>query len=173
MLIVLAVISTSSPAAARSAVARPVTAALAPLVALRRQSGPAVRHEAPVDAPVVDLFRPPTSPYGPGNRGWEYATAPGTPVRASAAGTVVFAGQVGPLSAVTVRHADGLLTSYSLLVAVSVTSGDPVVGGGVLGRSSDRMHFGVRQGETYLDPAVVLTPVVPVARRPRLVPFGS
>ena len=40
----------------------------------------------PVEAPVADPFRPPTTPYGPGNRGLEYATAPGTPVRAAADG---------------------------------------------------------------------------------------
>ena len=45
-----------------------------------------VTYSPPVDAPVVDGFRPPATPYGAGNRGIDYATVPGTPVRAAADG---------------------------------------------------------------------------------------
>jgi len=55
----------------------------------------AVTYRPPVDAPVVDPFRPPPEDWNSGNRGLEYATVPGTPVTAAAAGQVVFAGQVG------------------------------------------------------------------------------
>ncbi|MGH9184999.1 MAG: peptidoglycan DD-metalloendopeptidase family protein, partial [Acidimicrobiales bacterium] len=110
----------------------------------------------PVDAPVVDPFRPPPSPYGPGNRGLEYATAPNIPVRAAAAGTVAFAGPVARTLYVTIDHPDGLSTTYSFLASVAVTAGDLVSQGRVIGASTDRLHFGVRSGEVYLDPAVVL-----------------
>ncbi len=53
--------------------------------------GPVV-YTPPVDAPVVDGFRPPPTPYGPGNRGLEYALADVTPVRAAGDGEVIFAG---------------------------------------------------------------------------------
>src|SRR5690606_16673870 len=37
-----------------------------------------VDYDPPVDAPITDPFRPPPQPWLPGNRGIEYATAPGT-----------------------------------------------------------------------------------------------
>ena len=37
----------------------------------------AVTYQAPVAAVVSDPFRAPATPYGPGNRGLEYATSPG------------------------------------------------------------------------------------------------
>ena len=40
----------------------------------------------PVDAPVLDPFRLPAGPYGPGNRGIEYDTEPGEIVLAAAGG---------------------------------------------------------------------------------------
>ena len=40
----------------------------------------------PVDAPIVDPFRPPPCAWCPGNRGIEYDVPAGTPVRAAAAG---------------------------------------------------------------------------------------
>ena len=78
----------------------------------------------PVDAPVVDPFRPPTSPYGPGNRGIDYATVPGTVVRTIAPGTVTFAGVVAGTRYVTVTHADGLRSStvcYQFSLAIRLT----------------------------------------------------
>jgi len=77
-----------------------VTSTIAPAAA-----GPAPpTYVPPVDAEVVDGFRPPASLYGAGNRGLEYGTEPGTEVRAVAAGRVVFAGSVAGTRAVTVRH---------------------------------------------------------------------
>src|SRR5690349_10370437 len=72
-------------------------------------------YRPPVDAPVVDTFRLPDGPYGAGNRGLEYATSPGDPVRAIGDGLVVFAGPVAGNDAVTVLHPDGLRSSYSYL----------------------------------------------------------
>jgi murein DD-endopeptidase MepM/ murein hydrolase activator NlpD len=136
---------------------------------LRRQA--VVIYAEPVEARVVDRFRPPSTPYGPGNRGWEYATEPGSTVRAAADGTVTFAGAVGGTIAVTVAHADGLRTSYSYLERALVTSGDHVRLGDPVGRSGSRLHFGVRRGDVYLDPALLFAP--PAARRVRLVPLAG
>jgi murein DD-endopeptidase MepM/ murein hydrolase activator NlpD len=122
----------------------------------------------PVDAPVVDGFRLPDGPYGAGNRGLEYATAPGDVVRAIGDGLVVFAGPVGGSDAVTVLHPDGLRSSYSYLADISVDLGQHVVRGEALGRAGETFHLGVRSGGTYLDPATLFTTtavhLVPVDR---------
>ena len=109
-------------------------------------------YQPPVDAPVVDAFRPPATPWAAGNRGIEYATEPGTRVGAAADGTVVFAGMVGGTLHVVVRHADGVRTSYSFLRTALVHRGDPVVRGEPVGTTGNRFHFGARVGEVYIDP---------------------
>lgn len=130
--------------------AAPATVAAAP-------AGPAaaVTYRPPVDAPIVDAFRPPAADWNAGNRGLEYATVPGTAVTASAAGEVVFAGPVGTGLHVVVLHDDGLRTSYSFLALVAVKRGDKVRQGQTVGTAQDRFHFGVRAGEAYLDPALL------------------
>lgn len=128
----------------------------------------------PVDAPVVDPFHLPDTPYGAGNRGLEYATVPGTAVRASAAGIVTFAGQVGGALFVTVAHPDGIRTSYAFLARVAVVLGQPVRQGQVVGLAGARFHFGARVGDAYIDPAALLSGaafavvLLPLARGPGL-----
>jgi peptidase M23-like protein/putative serine esterase DUF676 len=112
-----------------------------------------VTYVPPVDAVVVDPFRPPAGPYGPGNRGLEYDTEPGDTVTASGRGTVVFAGAVGGTLHVTVLHADGVRTSYSFLARIDVVRGQRVDHGDPLGAAGDRLHFGARIGDAYFDPA--------------------
>src|SRR4051812_34972384 len=76
-------------------------------------TGPApVVYEPPVDAPVVDPFRPPPQPWAAGNRGVDFGTTAGQPVTAAADGEVVFAGNVGGSLHVVILHADGIRTSY-------------------------------------------------------------
>lgn len=133
------------------------TAALLVLLAPGRAAPRAVEgYQPPVDAPVVDLFRPPATPFGPGNRGIDYATTPGTPVRAAAAGEVAFAGGVGGGLHVVVRHADGIRTSYSFLAAVSVERGERVGAGQTVGVAASSLHFGARRGDAYIDPLTLL-----------------
>lgn len=115
-----------------------------------------VSYAPPVDSPVIDVFRLPDGPYEAGNRGWEYETAPGTPVRAAAGGVVSFAGPVGGVIAITVQHDDGLRTSYTNLADQQVRAGDWVPQGLILGRTMARFHFGLRRGDEYLDPALIL-----------------
>ncbi len=138
---------------------RRLAAVLATLVALAASApataGPAaaVTYRPPVDAPIVDAFRPPAQNWNAGNRGLEYATEPGTSVAASAPGEVVFAGPVADGLHVVVLHDDGLRTSYSFLALVAVKRGDKVTQGQTLGTTRQRFHFGVRAGDAYLDPA--------------------
>ena len=114
-------------------------------------------YQPPVDAPLRDTFRPPATPYGPGNRGIDYATTEGQPVRAAADGEVVFAGRIGASSHVTVLHGDGVRTSYSFVDAPVVRRGDHVTRGQVVATSTaDGLHFGARAGDAYVDPLVLL-----------------
>src|SRR5205085_1070721 len=64
-------------------------------------------YRPPVDASVVDPFRPPPQPWAAGNRGLDYATRPGQEVRAAADGEVVFAGAVADSLHVVLLHPDG------------------------------------------------------------------
>jgi len=115
-----------------------------------------VVYRPPVDGPVVDGYRPPASPYAPGNRGLDYATVSGQAVGAVADGEVVYAGRIGPSGHVVVLHADGIRTSYSFLDSVGVARGQRVTGGQTLGTAGPVLHFGARVGEGYIDPSVLL-----------------
>jgi hypothetical protein len=163
------VVAATTVGAARAAGARPLD-----IDQPVPQPAPAGGYVTPVDAPIADPFRPPAGPYGPGNRGLEYATTPGAPVRASAAGTVVFAGQVGGALHVTLLHADQVRTSYSFLATVEVALGAEVRQGARLGTTGGRLHFGARVGDAYFDPASLFTgTVTEVELLPFEVPPGS
>ena len=130
----------------------------------------APRFVAPVVAPISDPYRPPTTPYGPGNRGIEYETRPGTPVRASADGVVAFAGVIAHERYVSIDHEGGIRTTYSYLASVEVVAGQPVAQGDIVGAAGERLHFGARRFGQYIDPASLFDPPAPSARA-RLVPM--
>jgi hypothetical protein len=167
----LALLAAAPPAPAAAGAARPrsVDAAIGPAALVQ----PPVGHVPPVEAPVADPFRPPAGPYGAGNRGIEYRTEPGTRVRASAAGTVSFAGAVGGALHVTVAHADGVRTSYSFLATAAVVEGQRVGQGEALGTSGARLHFGARIGDAYFDPAALFTATITEVELLPLAPPGG
>lgn len=120
----------------------------------------------PLDPPhqVLRAFEAPAGPYGPGHRGVDLGGTPGQSVRAAAAGTVVFAGQVAGRGVISVDHASGLRTTYEPVTPV-VTSGQRVTAGEVLGQlmpghpgctAAACLHWGVRRGGEYLDPLGLL-----------------
>src|SRR5690606_38416743 len=95
-------------------------------------------------------------------------------VRASADGTVSFAGPVAGSLHVTVLHADGVRTSYSFLATVEVTVGQRVRRGDRLGTAGGHLHFGARVGDAYVDPAALFgTTTTDVELLPFEVPPGS
>jgi murein DD-endopeptidase MepM/ murein hydrolase activator NlpD len=110
------------------------------------------RFVPPVAAPIVDHFRAPACTWCAGNRGIDYAVAPGSPVHAAAAGRVDFAGPVGRELFVVVSHPDGLRTTYGFVQTVQVTVGQMVATGDTVATAGPDLHFGVRRGDTYLDP---------------------
>jgi murein DD-endopeptidase MepM/ murein hydrolase activator NlpD len=121
----------------------------------------------PVVAPVADPFREPACQWCPGNRGIEYAVPTGTPVRAAAAGVVTFSGSVAGTFYVVVQHAEGVRATYGQLAGSHLGAGDVVVAGAIVGPSAGGLHFGLRVGERYVDPALFIGRLV---ERARLVP---
>jgi len=152
-----------------------VLAASTALVALASGVVPAgaqssVSYRPPVDAPVIDHFRDPACPYCAGNRGLEYATAPGTPVRALAAGTVTFAGDVAGTRYLVIQHADRRRVTYGRLTTINPADGGVVAAGSVVGTTTAALYVGLRDGDTYVDPE----PLIGRLRRPaRLVPMDG
>jgi murein DD-endopeptidase MepM/ murein hydrolase activator NlpD len=110
----------------------------------------------PVRAPVTDPFREPGCRWCPGNRGIEYGTEAGTPIRAIAGGTVSFAGSVAGTRYVVVTHADNRRLTYGNLRHVGVAEGDVVARGARLGEAAGRFHLGLRDRDRYVDPAPFL-----------------
>ena len=136
---------------------------LAPAVAAADESR-SVSYIPPIDAPVVDGWRPPASEFAAGNRGIDYAAAEGEDVRASADGQVAFAGRIGSTVHVVVLHADGVRTSYSFLQSAAVQRGDRVRQGDVIGSAAGELHFGARIGPEYVDPTDLFAGQGPAVR---------
>ena len=110
---------------------------------------------APVDGPVVAGYAPVGS-YG-GHWGLDYASAPGTSVRAPASGRVTFAGSVAGMRSVTIEPVAGFKVSLSYLSEIMVSSGAAVDRGDVIGRSGsphgvDGVHMSTRIDGEYVDP---------------------
>jgi murein DD-endopeptidase MepM/ murein hydrolase activator NlpD len=124
---------------------------------------------------VTRPFDPPPDPFGAGHRGVDLAGAPGSPVRAAGDGVVVFAGMVAGRPVVSLDHAGGLRTTYEPVTPAvgagqHVARGSPigVLTAGHAGCPVDAcLHWGLRRGETYLDPLALLRPP-----RVRLLPIG-
>jgi murein DD-endopeptidase MepM/ murein hydrolase activator NlpD len=134
----------------------------------------------PVVGPVVGAFEPPETPFGSGHRGIDIAAAVGSVVVAAEGGVVAFAGPVGGQLFVTLDHGGGLTSTYSWLSATLVRRGDVVSRGAAIGRvgrghpgsTVPHLHFGVRQGDEYLDPMAFLGPAS-VSDLIRLAPLGA
>lgn len=98
------------------------------------------------------------------HRGLDIAAPAGTPVRATAAGHVLFAGwQRGYGLVVILSHPDGRQTVYGHNAALLVKPGQWVAAGEVLAKvgatgnaTGPHLHFEVRTAEGYLDPLRVL-----------------
>jgi murein DD-endopeptidase MepM/ murein hydrolase activator NlpD len=69
---------------------------------------------------------------------------------------VSFAGIVAGTVYVVVRHADGWRATYGNVDRTRVGAGDTVVAGSVVGLTAGSFHFGLRDGDRYIDPAPYL-----------------
>ena len=136
--------------------------------------------EPPLEGRVVRGFDAPPSPYAAGHRGVDLAARAGSAVRAAAAGRVYFAGVVAGIGSVSVDHGNGWRTTYQSVIP-SVVAGEVVAAGDRIGTltaghcpATDCLHWGLTDGERYLDPsAYAAQPVIrllPAGSQPRLVP---
>ena len=131
-------------------------------------SVPAIGRTWPVGTrpAVLRGWEPPATVYGRGHRGVDLAAPAGTPVRAVAAGRVSFASRVAGKGVVSVElTGTDLRTTYEPVTA-SVEKGAEVKAGEVIATvaatgshcTTTCVHWGLRRGETYLDPLSLLPP---------------
>ncbi|MFI2434999.1 M23 family metallopeptidase [Streptomyces sp. NPDC018693] len=134
--------------------------------------------------PVLRTWDPPLTPYARGHRGVDLAAPPGTPVRAVAPGRVSYAGRVAGRGVISVELTDTgeppLRTTYEP-VRPTVRKGDEVTAGQPLGTleatrshcTAHCLHWGLRRGETYLNPLSLLPPWLLRRTPPRLLPVSN
>jgi hypothetical protein len=154
---------------------------LAVLVAAALVQAPAAAGWSwPVDGPVLRSFALGNDPYAAGqHRGIDIGAAPGTTVRAAAAGSVSFVGTVPAGGrAVTVRTAGGLSVTYLELGTTRVERGSEIAEGDAIGTigPASHVHLGVRvtaDEHGYLDPLQFLPPRVTGTARADPVPEPS
>lgn len=144
----------------------------------------------PLDPPVAIVrgFAPPPEPWRPGHRGVDLAARPGQAVRAAGGGFVTFAGPIAGRGVLVIRltatpiglAGDGPATAAGLRITYEpvqpwIHRGDRVRTGQVVGRLESRhhcgvlgscLHWGLRRGDTYLDPLLLVRP-----QRIRLLPL--
>ena len=143
----------------------PIAPAATPIVAPTPTPAPT---PVPAPTPTPSTFAKPVDgtisrPYNPQsgsskNDGVDYAAPAGTDVHVAADGTValvsVSTGSLGTI--VLVRHANDLLTIYGRVDNVTVSKGDTVKRGQVIGvvaaGNPATMHFEVRKGTESVDP---------------------
>ena len=148
--------------------------ALVLVVALVLLSAPAIARADtqsqwlhPVDGPVARPFDPPRSRFGAGHLGADLEVVAGAPVHAAGPGVVSFAGSIAGSRHVVIAHAGNLRTSYSFLATLAVRRGDQVTAGETIGTAGgvgeghdgSVLHFGLRTGETYVDPMALFRPL--------------
>lgn len=115
------------------------------------------------EAVVLSVFRGPAVTWGPGHRGVDLAAATGSTVRSPADGVIAFTGRVVDRDVVSVVHDDGRRSSLEpvlseLAVGTEVRAGDAL---GTVQHSphcgaASCIHWGVREGQTYVDPLGLL-----------------
>ena len=118
----------------------------------------------PLPGPVVRGFDPPDQPWLAGHRGVDLLGALGADVVAAMAGRVLYAGTLAGRGVVVVGH--GALRTTYLPVTPTVGVGTQVGTGQVIGRLAGGhgcpggtcLHWGLKRGDTYLDPLSLLDP---------------
>ena len=117
----------------------------------------------PISGSVVTRFDPPDVTWGAGHRGGDLQGSPGETVVAAADGTVTYAAVLAGRGVVVVDH--GLVRTTYEPVAATVGVGDVVSRGQPIGRlqtghascpGQTCLHWGLREGDTYLDPLLLL-----------------
>jgi murein DD-endopeptidase MepM/ murein hydrolase activator NlpD len=126
-------------------------------------AGAATAHGVlPVPGAVVRSFDPPDVPWGAGHRGVDLAASDGAVVVAPADGVVTFAEVLAGRPVLVVSHGELRSTFEPVVATVAVGTrvgrGQPV-GRLVAGHACPApvcLHWGVKRGETYLNPLGLL-----------------
>ncbi|PKQ25120.1 MAG: M23 family peptidase [Actinobacteria bacterium HGW-Actinobacteria-4] len=130
---------------------------------------------------VARLFDPPPQPWNAGHRGIDLVAQPGQTVQTPGPGVVTFAGTVVDRGVVTVLHANGLRSSLEP-IDPAVQAGDRVDARQVVGHVQDGsghcsprhcVHWGLRDGERYLNPLDWLEGFGPVRLLPMREPLAN
>ncbi|MBB2985224.1 peptidoglycan DD-metalloendopeptidase family protein [Terracoccus luteus] len=113
---------------------------------------------------VVRGFDPPDRPWLAGHRGVDLSARVGQPVRVPTGGEVTYSGRLAGRGVVVVGHEGGLRSTFEPVTAgppvgTAVARGDPVgTVEPVAGHCPPAtcLHWGVRRGDTYLDPLALI-----------------
>ncbi|HEY5979248.1 MAG TPA: peptidoglycan DD-metalloendopeptidase family protein [Microlunatus sp.] len=110
---------------------------------------------------VIAGYDPPAQRWHAGHRGVDLAAHRGAAVLAAAGGRVSYAGRLAGRGVVVVDHG-GVRTTYEPVDALAAV-GDEVEAGAVIGRvgsgghcSSSCLHWGLKRGDTYLNPLLLV-----------------
>ncbi|MCC6984182.1 MAG: peptidoglycan DD-metalloendopeptidase family protein [Bauldia sp.] len=147
----------AAPTIAQTPPAAPTTPVAAPPTAPPSASGTEFRW--PVNGRIISSFG--IKPDGERNDGINLAVPEGTSIKATEAGTVIYAGNeiAGYGNLILVRHAGGWVSAYAHAKEIMVERGQSVVRGqtiAVVGASGSvtqpQLHFELRQGSTPVNP---------------------
>jgi lipoprotein NlpD len=124
----------------------------------------------PVQGKVISRFGAPRGFRT--HRGVDIKVPRGTPIRAAAAGTVVYSGRQSSFGRmVTIAHPNGVSTVYAHNSANFVRAGDRVQAGAPIGAvghtghaTTNHLHFEVRRHGAAVNPLPLLPRTQPVAR---------
>jgi len=100
------------------------------------------------------------------HRGLDFAARPGTPIRATAAGTVTDCSRAGGYGLmVEIEHGFGLVTRYGHCSTITVRPGDKVRRGDMIGRvgttgraTGSHVHYEILKSGLHMDPANFVLP---------------
>lgn len=119
------------------------------------------RYGWPVREPHIERkFDGPSKPWLPGHRGVDLTVQSSAEILSPQTGIVHFTGTVAGKNVVSIRHADGIISTFEPAVT-ELSKGAPVIRGQVVGSVegvSDHcgdhcLHWGLKRGENdYLDP---------------------
>jgi len=126
-------------------------------------SGDSVAFIWPVEGRIISPYG--ASSNGERNDGINIAAELGEPIHAAAAGIVTYAGDElkGYGNLVLIRHDDGYVTAYAHAESITVSRGERVAKGQVIGYAGDtgdvhtpQVHFEIRKGVEPVDPKPLL-----------------